>query len=58
MEGNELWLYKDVTYKLFLPIIVGMLTKEKRGEHKKGWSKNIYIQVTETRYKWTWLNSS
>ena len=24
---------------------------------QKVWWKNIYIQVTETRFKWTWLNS-
>ena len=38
--------------------IVVMLTKERHGEHKRVDRKNIYIQVTETRYKWTWLNSS
>ena len=28
-----------------------MLTKERQGEHKRFDKKNIYIQVTETRYK-------
>ena len=32
--------------------------KRKTRGTQKGWEKNIYIQVTETRYKWTWLNSS
>ena len=32
--------------------------KRKTRGIQKGWEKNIYIQVTETRYKWTWLNSS
>ena len=37
---------------------VEMLAKERHGEHKKLERKNIYIQVTETRYKWTGLDSS
>ena len=31
-----------------------MLAKERHKEHKKVDSKT-YIQVTETRYKWTWF---
>ena len=36
---------------------VVMLTKERHTEHKR-FDRKTYIQVTETRYKWTWLNSS
>ena len=35
---------------------VVMLAKERHGELKKV-DRKTYIQVTETRYKWTWLNS-
>ena len=37
---------------------VVMLTKERHWKHKKGWEKNISIQVTETRYMWTGLDSN
>ena len=37
-------------------ICVVMLAKERHGKHKKV-DRKTYFQVTETRYKWTWLNS-
>ena len=42
---------------LWIAISVVMLAKERHGEHKKV-DRKTYIQVTETRYKWTGLESS
>ena len=51
-------LFAIIYLFIYLFIYVVMLTKEKLGEHKGFDGKDINIQVTETRYKWTWLNSS
>ena len=44
--------------QIFKKRCVVMLTKERHEEHKRFDRKKIYIQVTETRYKWTWLKSN
>ena len=42
---------------IYIYIYVVMLAKERHEEHKKV-DRKTYIQVIETRYKWTWLNRS